>query len=153
MSDIYLVVSDVHLGGEGNYKPNLPEFCDFLEWVKDLPPEGKTITIQCEQGVDKTITIKSPTKLILLGDIMELWGPREQDRNSVIADSIKPFSLLHDIVCDKIYVSGNHDENIEEVGEKVKFFDWKDKNKFFLYSRHYPPNDKVKTGIEINGLR
>ncbi len=153
MSDSYLIVSDVHLGGQGNYEPNLLEFCGFLGWVKDLPADGKTMTIQCKQGGEKTITIKPPTKLILLGDIMELWNPREQDRNSVIEDSTKPLSLLHDINCDKIYVTGNHDENMEEVAKKVKPFDWKDKNKFSVHARHYPPDDDVKGGVEINGLR
>ena len=153
MSKSLIVVSDLHLGGEDNYGPNLSEFCSFLEWIRDLPPEGRTMTVECKQEGGKTITIRPPAKLILLGDVLELWGPREQDRNSVIKDSTAPFSLLHEIDCDKIYITGNHDENMEEVAKKIKSFDWKGKNKFFLYPRHYPPENEVKKGIEVNGLR
>jgi UDP-2,3-diacylglucosamine pyrophosphatase LpxH len=82
----YIIVSDVHLGSE---KCNQKEFCHFLEWVRGL--EIKPEVIKCK---DKEIKIKKPDKMILLGDILELWGPRDGDRDNVIKDCIRPFSLL-----------------------------------------------------------
>ena len=55
----YIIVSDVHLGSkECNYN----EFCYFLEWIRDL--ENKPKIIKCK---DKEVTIKNPSKIILLG--------------------------------------------------------------------------------------
>ena len=94
-----IVVSDVHLGSEScNYK----QFCDFLVWIRSL--DGRKETIKCE---DKELVITYPEKFVLLGDILELWDPIDGDRDNVVKQSIRPFSLLSDIKCEKIYVIGN----------------------------------------------
>jgi len=152
MEDRYIVVSDVHLGGHLNYEPYKVEFCEFLNWVKGLPNNGK-IPYRDNEGSEKTITIDAPTKIILLGDIMEIWDPKDQDRNNIIKDSTEPLSLLHDIDCEKIYVTGNHDEDIEEIADRVKSFEWKGKHRLTLYSRHYPEGNKIKSGESVNDVR
>ncbi len=81
-----IVVSDVHLGSEScNYK----QFCDFLVWIRSL--DGRKETIKCE---DKELVITYPEKFILLGDILELWDPIDGDRDNVVKQSIRPFSLF-----------------------------------------------------------
>lgn len=152
MEDRYIVVSDVHLGGHSNNKPYCKDFCAFLNWVKGLPNNGK-IPYKDDEGAEKTITVEPPTKIILLGDIMDIWDPTGQDRNNIIKDSTEPFSLLHDIDCEKIYVTGNHDEDIEEIADRVKSFEWKGTHRLSLYARHYPEGDKIKTGESVNGIR
>jgi UDP-2,3-diacylglucosamine pyrophosphatase LpxH len=79
-----IVVSDVHLGSKScNYK----QFCEFLKWVRKL--EDQEEPIKCE---DKEVAITSPEKFILLGDILELWDPKDGDRDNVVRQSIRPFS-------------------------------------------------------------
>jgi len=108
-----IVVSDVHLGSKScNYK----QFCEFLKWVRKL--ENQEEPIKCE---DKKVAITSPEKFILLGDILELWDPEDGDRDNVVRQSIRPFSLLSDIGCEKIYVIGNHDDAIHMYDEKIDY--------------------------------
>lgn len=133
----YIIVSDIHLGGK---LCNQSEFCDFLKWVRGLV--NGTKTIKCN---DKDVTIHSPEKLILLGDILELWDPRDGNRDNVIGDSILPFSLLSDINCDKIYVVGNHDDSLSELEDEVDNVALPNGTQFNICDRHYP--EKEKTGI------
>jgi len=152
MEDRYIVVSDVHLGGYSNNEPYLDDFCKFLTWMQHLPNNGK-ISYKDSEGFEKTIQIQPPTKIILLGDILEMWDPKEHDRDNIIKDSTVPFSLLHDIDCEKIYVTGNHDEDVEEIAEKLKSFHWTAPYEFSLYARHYPEGDKIKNGESVNGVK
>ena len=95
MEQAYIIVSDVHLGSD---KCNHKEFCYFLEWIRSL--ENQPLILKCK---DREVTIKSPDKIILLGDILELWDPKEGDRDNVTRDCMRPLSLLSNINCDKIY--------------------------------------------------
>lgn len=135
----YIVVSDVHLGGRFC---NHAKFCGFLDWLKGL--EKNEETINCK-GND--VKIKSPEKLILLGDILELWDPEGGDRDNVIKAGIKPFTLLSDLNCDKIYVVGNHDEALSELETEVNDETLPNNTKFIIKNRHYPENhDGLKIG-------
>lgn len=138
----YIVVSDVHLGGKCNHN----EFCEFLDWVNDLAKQSKTI--KCK---DKEVLIKNPDKMILLGDILELWDPREGDRDCVIKDCMRTFTMLSGVACDKIYVIGNHDDSLGELDTKVDYEILPNGTKFDIYNRHYPEKDQ-KTGI-ASGLQ
>ena len=138
----YIVVSDVHLGGKCNHK----EFCEFLKWVHSL--ENQSRTIKC---MDKEVSIKRPDKIILLGDILELWDPRNGDRDCVIKDCMRTFTILSDIACDKIYVVGNHDDSLSELHKKVDCEILPNGTKIDIYNRHYPEKDE-KTGI-ATGLK
>lgn len=136
----YIVISDVHLGG----KCNQTEFCEFLDWVHGLENQSKT----CK---DNEVLIKKPDKIILLGDILELWDPREGDRNYVIKDCMRTFTMLSGIACDKIYVVGNHDDSLGELDTVVDYEMLPNGTKFDIYNRHYPEKDE-KTGSPI-GLK
>ncbi len=132
-----IVVSDVHLGSEScNYK----QFCDFLVWIRSL--DGRKETIKCE---DKELVITHPEKFILLGDILELWDPKDGDRDNVVKQSIRPFSLLSDLRCEKIYVIGNHDDAIHRYDEKIDYETLHNDTTLNVCNRHYP---EEKTGIK-----
>jgi len=140
----YIVVSDVHLGSKVYDRYNRDMFCSFLKWVRGL--ENKEETIKCR---NKDVTIHKPENLILLGDILELWDPKDGDRDNVIKDSIIPFSVLSDINCDKIYVIGNHDDSLGELEDDVNNV-LPNGKKFTIYDRHYPEKKAdMATGIHI----
>jgi UDP-2,3-diacylglucosamine pyrophosphatase LpxH len=139
----YIIVSDVHLGSK---KCNQKEFCSFLEWIHGLANKPKIIKYK-----DKEIIIRNPSKIILLGDILELWDPKDGDRDNVIKDSMRPFSLLSNIGCDKVYVVGNHDDSLSELDKKIDYEILDNGTKFDIYNRHYPEKDE-KSGI-ANGIK
>lgn len=134
----YIIVSDVHLGSE---LCNHSQFCHFLEWIKDL--NVRTETVKCR---DKDITITRPDKLILLGDILELWDPLEGDRNYVVKQGLRPFSLLSDIDCDKIFVVGNHDDSISDYENMIDCEMLANSSKIDIYNRHYPEQGTLAIG-------
>ena len=143
-SGAYLIVSDVHLGSE---ECNHKEFCNFLEWIYSLANQPETVKYK-----DKKITIKNPCKVILLGDILELWDPKNGDRDNVIKDSMRPLSLLSNISCDKVYVVGNHDDSLSELDRKIDFETLENGTIFDIYNRHYPEKDEksgIASGIKI----
>ncbi|MFZ3059135.1 MAG: hypothetical protein WA102_05280 [Candidatus Methanoperedens sp.] len=141
----YIVVSDVHLGSKVYDRYNRDMFCSFLNWVRGL--ENKEETIKCGT---KDVTIHKPENLILLGDILELWDPKDGDRDNVIKDSIIPFSVLSDINCDKTYVIGNHDDSLGELEDDVNNVVLPNGKKFTIYDRHYPEKKAdMATGIHI----
>lgn len=134
----YIIVSDVHLGSE---LCNHSQFCLFLKWIKELDVKKKTV-----KYLDKDITINSPDKLILLGDILELWDPYDGDRNYVVKQGLQPFSLLADINCDKIFVVGNHDDSISDYENMIDFEMLANSSKIDIYNRHYPEKEYLKIG-------
>jgi UDP-2,3-diacylglucosamine pyrophosphatase LpxH len=151
----YLVISDTHLGGNknGSNVPNYDEFCSFLKWIKYLPEAGERIWVKKgESGYEKTIA--PPSKIILLGDILDLWDPENADRNNVIKQIAKPFSLLQGVKCDKAYVVGNHDQDLYELSDALKnesgCLDM-DTSIFEVHRRHYP--ETVDNGEEIGKLK
>lgn len=143
-TDAYIIVSDIHLGSKDC---NQIEFCNFLEWIRSL--ENQLKIVMCS---DKKVTIKNPNKIILLGDILELWDPKDGDRDNVIKDSVRPFSLLSDINCNKMYVVGNHDDSLEELERKIDYETLDNGTIFDIYNRHYPEIDDksgIASGIKV----
>ena len=142
-----IVVSDVHLGGK---QSNNNDFREFLDWLNTLPVDGTSF--KCEET---ELTIKHPGTLVLLGDILELWDPEEDDRNHVMTDVLAPISILNNLDCDIIYVIGNHDEELLDLKRvwrrKEVEYPYKGKGTFEIVYRSYP-RKKSETGI-IEGLR
>lgn len=67
-----IVVSDTHLGSKTQSDK---DFSKLIDWIATLEKEGgKTIKLD-----GKEILLKPPEKVILLGDILELWSPRDGD--------------------------------------------------------------------------
>ena len=147
-----IVVSDVHLGGaSSDYKA----FWDFLGWLNTLSDNGTSV--DCNGN---NIDIKKPGTIVLLGDILELWDPRKDDRDYVIKDVLTPISILNDIDCDIIYVIGNHDEDLHDIKKVLKEkglkFPYKGKGTFRMYYRTYPEKNKDTKrvdGVEIGKER
>ncbi len=135
----YIVVSDVHLG---NDYCNQPEFCDFLEWVRGLNNQSKKVNYKDVDGKDSEVTIIKPEKMVLLGDILELWDPKDGNRDNVIMESTKPFSILSQADFEKVYVVGNHDDSLSELEDYVNFVTLPNGTKFEVHDRHYPEADK-----------
>ena len=138
----YIIISDVHLGSE---KCNQKAFCCFLEWVRHLHHKPHTVKIK-----DKEVEIKKPERIILLGDILDLWDPRNGDRNNVIEDSMRPLSILSSIDCEKIYVVGNHDDSLGELEGKFNSQSLCNGTNFHIYDSHYPEIDPKGDAYGIN---
>ena len=154
-----IVVSDVHLGG--NIGSHHDKFCDFLAWITTFPQ--KIPAVPCDEKEDARpatldIAFDPLTKLVLLGDIIDLWDPKKQDRKNVILESVRPLSLLHALPCDKVYVTGNHDADLwemvkDDASPDKRSFPWKDGYDFSIYPRHYPPSEKTaadNTAAKVN---
>lgn len=131
LGDSLFVVSDVHLGGEGSC---VTAFSDFLCWLADLE-QKKRIVVHVSGGEERVVSF--PSKIILLGDILELWDPIGDDRRNVLLDSFKVFGQLVGLGCDKIYVLGNHDQD-QELEYLVGEYICPNGSKFRIIARHYP---------------
>jgi UDP-2,3-diacylglucosamine pyrophosphatase LpxH len=145
----YLVVSDVHLGSDECCRK---EFADFLDWMADWQSAGETV-VETDEG---PLTLVPPQTLILLGDILELWAPRNAERNNVIQDSISIFSKLIDLDCQKVYVLGNHDMMLcggyERRGATLIDFVCKNAARFEVFPRHYPCDPQTPR-VQLLSLR
>lgn len=139
-----IVVSDVHLGGE---KSNGEEFHDFLTWLTMLPVDGQTFNCDGEE-----LTIQKPGTMVLLGDILELWDPEDDDRNNVLTDVLAPLITLNSLGCDIIYVIGNHDEDLLDFKHawRNKTVDFPQKGSFDIVFRSYPR--KIAGTEKIEGV-
>lgn len=155
LNQSWIIISDTHIGGnpEGSNVPNDNELCCFLEWVKHIDSKGERIWVKYEDsGYERNIL--PPSRFILLGDILDLWDPENSDRSYIIKRGAKPFSLIHDMKCDKVYVAGNHDEDIYELADVLE----EDNSALNLgdyrlevYRKHYPLN--VDNGIMIGDIK
>ena len=113
-----IVVSDLHLGGAED--PDTSErFCTFLAFLREGFQEHSVYCEHCsgEKGAGNggQRTLLPPEKIILLGDILELWDSRQQDRNIAFLDAVPPINELKQSDCDVVYVTGNHDEDMTEM--------------------------------------
>lgn len=140
-----IVVSDVHLGGTSSH---CKDFRDFLEWLNTLSDEGTSLNCNGNK-----VDIEKPGTIVLLGDILELWDPEEDDRNYVISDVLTTISILNSIDCDIIYVIGNHDEDLLDFKKvwrkkRVEHLN-KGKGTFKMFYRSYPKTNKR---TEIKGI-
>lgn len=149
-----IVVSDVHLGNDTS---NFKEFSEFIDWIAALEKEGGK---KVNTG-GRDILLKPPEKLILLGDILEMWSPRDNDMKYTMQESLEPFGKLTGLGCEKIFVLGNHDEDISDYldvvmrlkdGKEIKENIFKiNGSGFRIINRHYPPDpeDKTKGFLEV----
>jgi UDP-2,3-diacylglucosamine pyrophosphatase LpxH/uncharacterized membrane protein (GlpM family) len=109
-----IVVSDLHLGGREDTNTS-KRFCRFLDHLTTGSP---VVYDTCSrEGNIVSKRLLPPEKIILLGDILEVWDSRNRDRNCAFLDGLLPFLKLRDMDCDVVYVTGNHDEDIAEFVE------------------------------------
>ena len=108
-----IVVADTHFGLYTDEEACDPgAFTDFLNWIKEL--EGgkkKILKIGAWGSADAgtKLVLKPPEKIILLGDILELWTSSNE---AVLASIISIIQLMSELSCEKIYVLGNHDYDL-----------------------------------------
>jgi UDP-2,3-diacylglucosamine pyrophosphatase LpxH len=106
-----LVVSDTHFGrglpSQLSCRPK--EFTKFLEWVL----QDRTVLLDRPCWTQRQVSF--PRKMILLGDMLELWAPLK-DR-LVFENAYAPLAKLQELGangCEIIYVVGNHDYTISD---------------------------------------
>jgi len=107
-----IVIADTHLGAQGEHTSRPLILNDFLKWVKKLEEGKESILIELGFWGDGKKKLKPPQELILLGDILELWDATDR---SIDFCSRPIFSLLGDLSCNKIYVLGNHDNDLIDL--------------------------------------
>lgn len=140
-SERVLVVSDLHLGHEDSeYK----EFANFARWIRNLEGSEKGVQIELRDG--RITTVRFPDKIILLGDILELWIPSEGELYNVFKHLFGPATEILDLDCDKVYVLGNHDDDLNKAEGDYPF---KEDPALEVLARHYP--ESVDTDSEKVG--
>ena len=129
-----IVVSDTHFG----FKPESAKvFGRFMEWLTRLETDGSE-SVAMQKGQKKTL--KKAQKIILLGDIFDFLFPRTGDMTNPLRDGFTIFDRLFRLPCEKIYVSGNHDEDIASY--KGTYF-WDNTYKFDVVHGHYPEDPRL----------
>ncbi len=121
-----VVVSDIHLGAAGS---NHEEFSRFLGWLVKLQEQPYALDVGGEKRV-----IHYPGKLILLGDVLELWDPIDDRYVNTAMHLFESIKSLLSIDTEIIYVTGNHDEALEDYKGKYPM----EEPGFRIYSRHFP---------------
>jgi predicted phosphodiesterase len=145
-----IVVSDLHLGLECKDCVSR-DFLVFLDFLSGLKPKGDPDHHPAIQVQGKNRELYQPEKIILLGDIVDLWTPRNNSRTCVFLDSFPVIRKLLTLPCEKIYVTGNHDTEVNEVSGN---YPGCHPPEITIASRHYPESVKSPDGQEkFTGLR
>jgi UDP-2,3-diacylglucosamine pyrophosphatase LpxH len=112
-----IVVADTHFGLKKKDETSNPEkFSDFLKWIDSLEQKG---TEKIGSGIwsnneEKTIIVKKPEKLIFTGDILEFW---DASKESIDVCTRSIIQSLYNLKSEKIYLLGNHDQNLTEISD------------------------------------
>lgn len=131
-NDIIVVLSDVHFGHPGCCHI---EISGFIDWLKQLETV-RSIDMDIE-GYKRT-TIRSPSKLILLGDIFELWSPMDDQTFHVFGQSSGVIGRIMELSCTKILVLGNHDESLDVLARDAPYT-LSNGSLIYICNKHYPP--------------
>jgi len=158
---VVYAIGDTHLGLR-DWSPKghreRPLFvADFFRWLSALPEEGYPLPLWDGHAVS-TRVLRRPDRLILLGDILELW---EAENQAILFSVATVSSVLSRVPCHKVYVLGNHDnilqavtglyplgaENLEVVGDAYPTSDTGeirplrigDRNYIFIHGHQFDP--------------
>lgn len=140
-----IVVADTHFGlrNEMFFEPEV--FSGFLRWVK-LLENGKAEPLKLgDWNTEKEKTLEPPEKIILVGDILELWDASDRAVDICIRTFASVFSELD---CDKIYVLGNHDDILEEIASNQKHHYPLGAYDLHIIKEIYPSQDVPEEGVE-----
>jgi UDP-2,3-diacylglucosamine pyrophosphatase LpxH len=110
-----IVVADTHFGlytDDEECDPNA--FADFLKWIKKLETKTQSLDVGdwFNDDLGRNLDLKPPAKIIFLGDILEFWTASNE---SILASTIYIIQLLSELNCEKIYLLGNHDNDLISV--------------------------------------
>lgn len=132
-----IVVSDLHLGlSTDDHQSPTADFSVFLQFIQSLFLGGPIVPNHQVTVDEKSRKLLPPEKIILLGDIIDLWSPRDDSRASVLQDV---YPLIHplnkflstldrellsvrgnknedEVKFEIVYIAGNHDDEIAEFG-------------------------------------
>ncbi len=102
-----LAVSDTHFGFQDESAGNFKRFVAYLTtWMRD----GDTTIEVTDANREKTSeTLIAPRRIVLLGDIIDLWISRDSDTVRPYLQSFNPLSALIARSEEVAYVVGNHD--------------------------------------------
>ncbi len=108
-------MSDTHWGHENSSRREFEHFLYFLNQPR--------VVAHLHDKTKKEI--KKIEKIILLGDIFEIWDPKGDDRKNILLDSIISLRNLSELGSRIIYIVGNHDEEMDMFngkydGKKIK---------------------------------
>ncbi|MCK4310186.1 MAG: metallophosphoesterase [Methanomicrobia archaeon] len=106
-----IVVADTHFGIKKDSISMPGYFADFLKWFKKLEEENENVKFLDKNNITEK-TLKNPEKIILLGDIIELWDSDDEAVSACVSTLIP---TLAEIEAEKIYVLGNHDNILEKA--------------------------------------
>lgn len=153
-----IVVSDLHLALDTcEHESPVDDFSDFIAFIQGLFLGGGTAGSPLVMVDEKPKRLFPPEKIILLGDIVDLWSPRNNSRASVLMDTfpvICPFvQFLSALGAEIVYVAGNHDDEIADFEDS---FSVSGAGRLTILKRHWPTDsiesaDGVKQypGIKI----
>lgn len=134
-----IVFSDIHFGFEEESAARFRNFMDyFTGWVHG----GQQVIVSSREKEP----LEAPSKIILIGDILELLAPRKCDPTLPLRDSFDIFNSMIALKRDIIYVSGNHDE---EVASYKRNYTFENGCQLTVYPDHYPVHEGGKLGLEI----
>lgn len=112
---VVYAIGDTHLGlrerSPTGHRERPLLVADFFRWLSALPKEGFEIPVW-EAGALSTRTLRPPDRVVLLGDILELW---EAENSAILVSASTVGPTLARIPCAKVYVLGNHDNVLQGV--------------------------------------
>lgn len=107
-----IVVSDLHLGLDK--QESVPkDFLDFLGFLGTLAPKGSgtPVTVDME---GRPRPLYAPATIILLGDIVDMWSPKDEKFSSCMEKFTKIIFCFLRLPPHMVYVAGNHDNEVAE---------------------------------------
>ena len=90
---------------------------EFLRWLAKIPAAGWELPVLEETQVMRR-TLRRPSHLVLLGDVIELW---DGENEAILLSSVPVQRALSALSADKVYVLGNHDAVLEPYQASYPF--------------------------------
>lgn len=144
-----LVISDTHLGFEDASAKRFQGFMEYLtEWVRNK--ETTIEEIDKKTGKKTIATLAEPQKIILLGDMLDLWISRDSNTVRPYLQSFTPLSSLIALNKEIIYLVGNHDWIVKHAADEP--FEHHSMAPFTMGRDSYPPKADGRWKGERIGL-
>lgn len=139
-----LAFSDTHFGFEPESETR---FLGFMEHLKGWVGNGTTTIHETSDG--KPETLDAPQRIILLGDIIDLWVSRDPNIVRPYKESYNPVTSLIELGCRIAYVVGNHDRLADAYKDQNVLCNW-----MHVYDEVYPePVDGQWQGEQIGNKK